>query len=271
MTALYDYNEELSEVFESFYRSVKHPYLMKYIEDPVIDKDQATILFYLLKEKELSEKYKHDCILTVLLVQAALDTHETVNIHELGSEQLKTKRQLTVLAGDYYSSLYYYVLSKLEDVSLIRVLSRSIQEINESKMNIYKHHKKRIQPNVSDLKTIYASIVTNIAHLFNVSEWSEVIEEFLFLKALLHERFLFQEYAQQGKALNFFHNAQSGKTSSLSDSVYLETFNQYIEDSLQNLHVLKINKQSMDTYIKLRIESLMLEYQLKEQCAVEEG
>ncbi|WP_280768231.1 heptaprenyl diphosphate synthase component 1 [Salipaludibacillus daqingensis] len=271
MTTFYEDNRELSEVFESFYRSVKHPYLNKFLEDPVIDKDQATVLFFMLKEKEFSKDYTHDCILTALLVQAALDTHERVNTHEIGSDNSKIKRQLTVLAGDYYSSLYYYVLSKLEDVSLIRVMARSIQEINESKMNIYKQQRKRIQPTLTDLKTIHASLLRNISHKVGLSEWSEVMEEFFLLKSLLKERLEFLEYGYEGKILSYFNRRNNGKSNKLTDHEHLDVFNQYIEESYMNLQQLTLDTLSVSEFIKVRVKKLMLEYHHKEQCVVEEG
>ncbi|WP_416149707.1 heptaprenyl diphosphate synthase component 1 [Salipaludibacillus sp. HK11] len=271
MTALYEDNREIHEVFESFYRSIKHPYLKKFIDDPVIDEDQATILFLLLKEKEFPKKYTHDCILTALLVQAALDTHEIVNIHGLGSEKVKTKRQLTVLAGDYYSSLYYYVLSKIEDVSLIRVLAKSIQEINESKMNIYKQHRKRVQPTIGDLKTINASLLKNISDMIHLSKWSAMIGEFFLLKSLLKERSLFIEHGYDGKALNFFRRIENIKTSTVSEHAYLTQFNQYIEETADNLQKLTLGKVGIADFIQARVDKLLLEYQYNEQCAVEEG
>lgn len=271
MTALYEDNRELSEVFESFYRSVKHPYLKKFIEDPVIDKDQATILFLLLKEKNFSKKYTHDCILTALLVQAALDTHETVNIHVLSSELKKTKRQLTVLAGDYYSSLYYYVLAKLEDVSLIRVMAKSIQEINESKMNLYKQQRKRIQPTISDLKTIHASLLRNISQKLELTEWTKIIEEFFLLKVLLCERFDFIEFGNQGKVMNCLRRSQNPKTGIKNDHEYMDEFNRYIEESILKVQQLTLEKTSVSDFIKLRVNKLTTEYQHKVQCVVEEG
>jgi len=271
MTTLYEDNRELSEVFESFYRSVKHPFLKKFIEDPMIDKDQAIFLYFLLKEKEFSKGYTHDCILTVLLVQAALDTHETVNIQGLGSDNLKTKRQLTVLAGDYYSSLYYYVLSKLEDVSLIRVMAKSIQEINESKMNIYKQERKRIQPTILDLKTIQSSLLKNISHMLDLTESTEIIEEFFLLKILLKERFSFIEYGYHGKVLNYFTRREKIKTGNLNTHEYLDEFNRYIEESIVNVQQLTLHKTSVSELVQVRVNKLMRDYQIKEQCAVEKG
>ena len=46
-------------------------------------------------------------------------------------------RQLTVFAGDYYSGLYYKHLAKVGNISIIRMLSEGVKDINEHKVIVY--------------------------------------------------------------------------------------------------------------------------------------
>lgn len=75
--------------------------------------------------------------LAVSLAQLGLDTHELVD----GNGETR-KRQMTVLAGDYFSSRFYQALSLTEDVRSISLISQSICEVNRMKMNLYSSAKK---------------------------------------------------------------------------------------------------------------------------------
>lgn len=271
MTVMYENSEELNSLFDSFYRYVKHPYINKFIKNPEIDEDQAGLLFLMLKEKGAAESFIHDCVLTAMLVQAALDIHENVDTGRLESDSHKTKRQLSVLAGDYYSSLYYFVLSRLENVSLIRVFAKSIQEINEAKMTLYKQHKKSADPSLQDVKIIYSTIHTNIAELFDLTEWNEELQQFFILKALLQERFHFLESGHNGIVSRMFDRIEkpAGELGSKMDLI--SQYNTYIDLSISNLHQLLWQKPKMQQIFQDRMDNLIIKYQFPEHCAVEEG
>ncbi|MCT8138888.1 heptaprenyl diphosphate synthase component 1 [Anaerobacillus sp. CMMVII] len=106
-------NEEIKQIKERFYERIKHPYINKFIEDPNLDEDRLFLLYSMLEEQKLAKKSLNEYIITTLLVQAALDTHETVSTSSVSSDRVKKERQLSVLAGDYYSSLYYFCSQKL--------------------------------------------------------------------------------------------------------------------------------------------------------------
>ncbi|WP_078576876.1 heptaprenyl diphosphate synthase component 1 [Salipaludibacillus agaradhaerens] len=266
MTAYDGHNEELNLVFDSFYKSVKHAYLNKFIENPVIDHDQANMLLIILQKKKYSKKYIHDCILTTLFVQAALDTHERVVIHGLGPESLKTKNQLTVLAGDFYSSLYYNVLSKNEDIALIRVLAKAIQQINESKMKVYHSENRSEHLNLTDIKVIQASLLKNVAHLFHLSHWSRIIEEFFLLKLLCREKASIIERGHCSKESIF-----GDFTDSFSKKQVLRQLTHLINVTCEGIEEEAREENDMTCYVKARMYELIKRFQIEEHCVVEEG
>src|SRR5699024_3634853 len=82
-------------------------------------------------------KKKEKYMITTMLVQIALDTHDLVTDKKNDTVEplsVESTRQLTVLAGDYYSGLYYLLLAEIEDYQLIHALAIAIKEITELKL-----------------------------------------------------------------------------------------------------------------------------------------
>jgi len=89
------------------------------------------------KEKALPPKLQEALSIAVSLMQHALDSHELVRA---GDEQ--RRRQLTVLAGDYFSSRFYQLLSQAGSVHAIGVIAQAVCEVNKMKMNVYAKAKR---------------------------------------------------------------------------------------------------------------------------------
>ncbi|WP_438351275.1 heptaprenyl diphosphate synthase component 1 [Paenibacillus sp. FA6] len=72
------------------------------------------------------------------LIQMGLDTHETIDTEQGNQAEVRMRsRQLKVLAGDYYSSRFYQLLSDQGQIEVITQLSRAICDLNMMKMNLY--------------------------------------------------------------------------------------------------------------------------------------
>ena len=129
---------------EKLMEKLRHPYFINYIEEPFIDEEKIALLYGALKSANLHIEQIEHYVVTIMLVQIALDTHERVS-NKAGEEEIEFHkcRQLTVLAGDYYSGLYYYLLSMNRDIVLIRALAEGIKEINEHKIMLYQKRMKR--------------------------------------------------------------------------------------------------------------------------------
>lgn len=72
------------------------------------------------------------------LVQLGLDTHESIDRYqdEPGGDMMRS-RQLKVLAGDYFSSWFYHLLAKHEQIEMVGILSTAIADFNVMKANLY--------------------------------------------------------------------------------------------------------------------------------------
>ncbi|SDY86838.1 heptaprenyl diphosphate synthase [Evansella caseinilytica] len=270
MTSVMIHNKELTEIIDAFYQKVKHPYLNKYIKDPYVDEDQVAILYLMLKNK-FDPEYTKQYIIITLLVQAALDTHERISSSRVSDDTMKKKRQLTVLAGDYYSSLYYYFLAKLNDVSLMRVLAKSIQEINESKMNVYKYNETQQKASFADFRLIDSSLVQNIATLLHMPEWKKAADEFFFFKRLLKERFMWKHTGVKGSLIDLMLREHGAETKPYNDNNLLQGFDRLIDASKDKLLAFSREWTSIGAFFNKRVHELLIENRYDQQCVMEEG
>ncbi|WP_060672338.1 heptaprenyl diphosphate synthase component 1 [Rossellomorea vietnamensis] len=181
-----DCNHQANIIHQYIEEQLHHSYLKEYIDQPYIDRDRIYFLLLpFVSEGRTMSKEVVQWISTAMLLQIALDTHEKVTISERDS--LK-ERQLTVLAGVYFSSLYYKILAATDDVELISHLAKAIKEINESKISIYKDEHKSIAELMKKLKTRESAIVSNFYRSFADNQWIEIVEEALLYKKLVQEK-----------------------------------------------------------------------------------
>lgn len=164
----------------SIENEIRHPYLAKFIPNPVISEDKLMFLSSLLREADLPIEKQRQYVITTMLVQIALDTHELVTHTSVNEDvSVQKSRQLTVLAGDYYSGLYYYILSKLEDIPMIHTLASAIKEINELKMKIYNQDFSSISQVMEGLKQVESLLIQRVAEFVNKPIMNEVVGDWL--------------------------------------------------------------------------------------------
>lgn len=114
---------------------MQHSYVERYIQPPVFSEAKVFITYCLLRELELDEAIEAEYFSSILLIQSALDRHDDISDEKITAD--KKKRQLVVLSGDYFSSLYYLLLSRCENLDLISQLSSAVQRINEYKAQLH--------------------------------------------------------------------------------------------------------------------------------------
>ncbi|OLO42892.1 hypothetical protein BTR23_00730 [Alkalihalophilus pseudofirmus] len=180
-------NEKVNECTKKFFSITKHTFLQKYVQKPIIDEDKLRFIYAMLSERLSAQDIKVHA-LSSSLVDAALNTHEKVSLNQINSDYVKRNRQLTVLAGDYYSSLYYSILAEASQISMIRLYSISIQQINENKMNIYENDSLTFEEAKQYISSIESGLLQNLAEHYQLPRWKQIIKEYFFLKRLLVER-----------------------------------------------------------------------------------
>lgn len=121
--------------------------------------------------------------LATSLVQMGIDTHELVSVsNEVKEKEAVRSRQLKVLAGDYFSSGFYQLLSQAGQIDMIRQLSAAICEVNRLKMTFYmrvKQLKLTAEDYLSQLVKIRTQLFAHFAQLMKGirhSLWPDLLE-----------------------------------------------------------------------------------------------
>ncbi|MFE8702239.1 heptaprenyl diphosphate synthase component 1 [Cytobacillus sp. FJAT-54145] len=187
MIILQDIQKKLANVREIVEGRINHPYLFQHIQAPIIDEDKLLFLVSILNQLDLSKDKTEAYIISTMLIQIALDTHDHVR-NTVTEDETQKSQQLTVLAGDYYSGLYYKILAESEDIDLIRILSEGTKNINDHKISFYQQDAKDLSNLMESLKTIESNLLEKLTSFFQVKYWDDVVVNFLLIKRLLSER-----------------------------------------------------------------------------------
>ncbi|KIL48936.1 hypothetical protein KP77_21470 [Jeotgalibacillus alimentarius] len=199
----------MSQTVQHILDQIHHPYLHASIGQPEIDMERLSLLllpFYLKnKYTNLDQSY----VSTAILIQQALDTHEKVSI----TGESHRIKQLTVLAGDYYSGLYYKILSGIPDIELIRKIAFSIEEINEHKIEITSAHALTEDEFLNSLTKIESSIITSLFRHLGYDEMVPLAEKLLLANRLKQEERSFAQGDDSSLFYFFKHGKHHIKTS----------------------------------------------------------
>ncbi|TYR82585.1 heptaprenyl diphosphate synthase [Priestia megaterium] len=178
----------LTNMKEQIHVELSHPYVKKFIQHPTIDENKLLYICSFLATLSLEKQKLNRCALSVMLVQTALDTHDLVSTQNVRSddEQLH-ERQLTVLAGDYYSGLYYYYLAQTGQLDLIKAIASAIKEINIAKIHIYNKQSNDVHDIITNFLVAETSLVRCLCNYFEREEWKELVEHASNLNGILKQ------------------------------------------------------------------------------------
>ncbi|MFP7297837.1 heptaprenyl diphosphate synthase component 1 [Neobacillus niacini] len=268
-----DIRQKFTDIKEQVEQKVFHPYLLKYIEKPVIDEDRLLILVSIMDRLEMSYNELKNYSMTTMLIQIALDTHEHISNANVDEKN----RQLTVLAGDYYSGLYYKLLAESENILMIKELSKGVKEVNEHKVSFYQKELVGIDNLMTSIKNIESSLLVKFSECFKVELWNEFIVNLFFFKRLLSEKKLFMEAGNshvfeyikditlpnKHLTLKQLSDKQKRDLLVICDR-YLDSSKQYILKGISQLPYL-------NDMLEARITSIINEHQPIAKTLVEEG
>ncbi|RKQ37664.1 heptaprenyl diphosphate synthase [Oceanobacillus halophilus] len=236
---------------------INHQYIEQIVGKPHIDESKLVILANLVgRHPSLSEIEKEKLVITAMLVQIALDTHEQVPTWfkpDISNKE-QERNHLRVLAGDYYSGLYYLMLSEIDAFDLIRTLASAIKEINEYKMKLYYLDYNFNGEYIDIVKKIEALLIYYVADYVNDSSLNELVGEWLIINRLYNEKQNIEDHKESTLLNKWLHN-NSNYTSFISHANSIiqtktDTLNELLDvlpqqyGSLKNYLNVKLNKEN---------------------------
>jgi heptaprenyl diphosphate synthase len=258
----------VKEKIQSF---LHHPYLYQFISTRYIDDDRILLSLSMLEDARLSTEEINNHIIPMMLVQIALDTHDEVTNSSLdkNNDQLRM-RQLTVLAGDLYSGLYYDYLAKSNHIQVIRFLADAIKEINEHKIRLYQKDIDRVETLFHSTAVIESSLICKMADYYRSHIWSKFSYYFLLLKRLNKEKekFLNAEYSIVFEQMAHIVFPKSKEMTKEQKNYLLHICNRYIEYCKEEIANIKLD---LNDTLKERVSEFMDGYPVIVKKTVEEG
>ncbi|WP_159882994.1 heptaprenyl diphosphate synthase component 1 [Paenibacillus puerhi] len=196
---------------------IEYDMIRKHTDLPGFPDFRARLLHAFLGKYSTLSGHRELYTLVTSLVQLGLDTHDTVSITNDDKEMKAARaRQLKVLAGDYFSSRFYYLLSQAGHIELIRVLSGAICEANRLKMNLYllmKQFKLTAEEYIKQSVEVKTRLFLSFDGILETQIgpiWAELLELFTRCEVLLQEIVRSESSQHYRESWGFWHVLQWG-------------------------------------------------------------
>ncbi|MNJ42296.1 Heptaprenyl diphosphate synthase component 1 [compost metagenome] len=175
---------------------VGYDMISKYTELPTFPIPRVHLLYTFLNthKQDYTPDAAQSCALASFLVQLGLDTHDLIDQNtEKVEDTLMRSRQLKVLAGDYFSSVFYELLAAEGNITTIASMCGAICEVNRLKVNLYSKLKSMrltaeqyLKDKVSLKMGLFISYTTSLdKSLQNI--WKLLLTEFSRCEVLMDE------------------------------------------------------------------------------------
>lgn len=241
-----DYDmKEVTTIEQQFKELSAHSYLQQYAGYVEADRDLVYFLLECLRDAPFNKEEKREQILSALFAQAAFDTHEQVFQGDIVNQKEKKTRQLTVLAGDYFSSIYYRLLAKSVHQPILHLFSKTIQSINETKMELHCYEGESFRKLLDHIRDIEAGFIFALTTYYEKKELEQVAEIFFTLRRLLKERkqvahkkltsiaYALHWYAEGEKTFTAFHWPPANTKRLLDQAI--QTYEELLQKQLQTV------------------------------------
>lgn len=206
------------KVEQLVHRYMQHDMISKHTELPEFPSGRIRLLHAVLSHQPGAFPDKELLSVVTSLVQVGLDTHDMVENGAAGKQGLTGMRaqQLKVLAGDYFSSRFYYLLSQSGQIETVRRLSEAICDLNQVKMKIYAGM-KQLKLGAEEYLQYKAQIASGLLLSFTgfmqglyQRLWPEAANLFSKCEVLLQELTNTEKSEKLNASWGFWHILQNG-------------------------------------------------------------
>lgn len=244
----------LKEVEQLVHEQAVYQYLEENNEGGQMDKDQMLFLHEAISGSDLTDVSAYRVVSATLYMILAHDTHEKIDEPDDVVQMTRKEQELTVLAGDFYSALYYRTLAELEMIPLLRALQSGVQETNTAKTNIYQLHVATDEEYLTQLALTNAAIFSKFAKYFMKEQtFISLGCQFFLLKRLQMELNLYKETGVSRLKRAFEHGYFAKKAVSNFES-WLE---EIINDVKQEVESLKERAEPLSNILEKRIVEVL--------------
>lgn len=186
---------ELDDILLEIKELSKNLFIEKYVNVPEPASLNLLLLNVFFYQAGVPSDLRKIYGVTTGLIQMGLDLHETVNTEREQNVSRIRNRQLSILAGDYYSSHYYALLSKKNLIDGVKKLAKGIRNVNIAKMMLYTANNGKgfdsIQHVIDLIKVresnLYIQFLDFVPLEKHRSLWKEILEETILLFYLSNE------------------------------------------------------------------------------------
>jgi len=200
------------------HRFMQHDMISMHTELPEFPSGRIRLLHAVLSHQPAAASNRELLSVVTSLVQVGLDTHDLVENGAVEKQGLPSMRaqQLKVLAGDYFSSRFYYLLSQSGQIEAVRRLSEAICDLNQLKMKIYTGM-KQLRLSAEEYLQYKAQIASGLLLSFTgfmqglyQRLWPEAVNLFSKCEVLLQELKNTEKSEKLSVSWGFWHILQTG-------------------------------------------------------------
>ncbi|MFD1955735.1 heptaprenyl diphosphate synthase component 1 [Paenibacillus thailandensis] len=196
---------------------VEYDMIQSHTELPAAPDFRVRLLHAFLDKHQSLSRFSDLYAIVVSLVQLGMDTHDLIDTN-LGKRSMREmrSRQLKVLAGDYFSSRFYYLLAQDGQIEMVSRISAAVCEVNRLKVSLYsgmKQLKMTAEDYLSQtvrLKSELFSIFETMLEAPSSRLWSELLRLVSQCEAVMEELRRSESPARFRNSWAYWHVLQEG-------------------------------------------------------------